>query len=127
MFDRYYGPNKIQIDIVHQKETTQETLRLYHDLLEKARKEVVETLVVKNELVNFTAMRIDTGLQTKIVMAFELNGKLYVTEAPLSHMAMVLAQHKMELIRHVIQVMADVIANKLLENLDSLQIPGGGR
>jgi hypothetical protein len=124
MFDkRYtqiYGPNKIEIDIIQKRETTEDTVRLYHELLEKARGEVIDSLVVDNSLVNFAAMRINTGLRTKIVMAFELNGKLHVCEAPMEYTAMVLAQCKMELIRYVIQQMADAIANKLLENLDSL-------
>jgi hypothetical protein len=124
MFDRHYtrvyGPNKIEIDIIQKRETTEDTLRLYHELLEKARGEVLETLVVDNNLVNFTAMRINTGLTTKIVMAFELNGKLHVCEAPMTYVSMVLAQSKMELIRFVIQQMADAIAQKLLENLEAL-------
>jgi hypothetical protein len=124
MFDRKisntYGPNQIQIDIIQKRETTEDTLRLYHELLEKARQEVLETLVVKNELVNFTALRINTGLQTKIVMAFELNGRLQVLEAKLGYPEMVLAQHRMELIRLVLQRMSEAIAEKLLQNFDTL-------
>jgi hypothetical protein len=122
MFDTYrvYGPNKIQIDISQKETTTAEAARLYHELLEKARVEVLETLTVNNDLVDFHALRINTGLQTKIVVAFKLNGELYVTEAPMNYVEMLVHANKMELIRFVIQRMSEVIAEKLIQRLETL-------
>lgn len=115
MFDTYrLGMPSINIK-VEDKTAAVDSARLYGELLEKARTEVLEEIRVENSLLNFRAVSISTdSLTTKFGLAFTLNGKL-ITKIIEVNAKIVIMQGKDMLVRTVARIIAEELAQTLID------------
>lgn len=131
MFDQritnvsYGGPSKV--DVTVKEAPTADVARLYGELLNKARSEVLETLLVENELINFQVVRCaPDGLNEKTIVAFCLNGQKIIAEVKIQ-VIQTLVLSREALVSEVIRIAAGVIAEQLTRANDSLRAGRGER
>ncbi len=119
MFDKYVknvSTSPDRIDVTVNAAPTDDSVRLYGELLARARSEVLGTLTVDNSLVNFGAAKVSNDLSQAILVVFNLNGRTFRCETRLDPLKP-LSMMKEELMEYVIRTISEDITLELMKAL----------
>lgn len=103
MFDRInfcnskeYVPYTKNINVVEKKAPTDESIRLYQEMKEKAENSLFAVIEVRDNVLNFDVLTLDNYLEDtkRFLYRFILNGKEYKGEVPV-HLARVMNTEQM--------------------------------
>jgi len=119
VFDSYQevirvGPERV--DVHEHRAPTDESIRLYREMLEKARTEVLRSLLVDTKLGPFRVLQVQdpTGDGPTTKLAFMLNGQEFSTEVQVTNLERLQSHDRDRLIDLYARRLAEAIADALL-------------
>lgn len=118
------GPSHVTVK--EQRAPTDESIKLYHELLEKAKAEVIELEVARGDAGNVLnhiklTQQIDSlSLRRRVVIAFKLNGTQYKFEGGIDELDF---KGKDEMARAIVQELLRIVGEGLWKELPSGTFP----
>ena len=100
--------------VIEKRAVTDDSIRLYEEIKEKAYKSILNTIELKDNSFNFTAMFYEEHFDKVCKYRFTLNGKEIAGEVKSSELDFA---HKRNIVEHILKKLSDHIATNVLVSL----------